>query len=76
MALVELTGSVARWGNGLCEGLVKVGRADAAAQFAVRPPFPATDPSSDDCDRLSEYVEVRVESLGDLLDREQTLSAG
>jgi hypothetical protein len=79
MALVELTGSVARWGNGLYEGLAKVGRDDAAAQFGTGPPFPATDPGSLDFDRLSEYVEIRVKALGELLAREapeHTLSAG
>lgn len=70
MALVDLTGSVAKWGNGLCEGLGKVGRAETAALFAVAPPFPATDPTTDDSDRLGEFVEARVKALADLLARD------
>ena len=59
MALVNLTGSVARWANGLGSGLTKLDRAEAAALFAISPPFAAADPSTDDCDRLTEYVESR-----------------
>ena len=67
MALVNLTGSVARWANGLGDGLNKVGHAETAAVFAISPPFAATDPTIDDCDRLAEYVEARMKSLHDLL---------
>jgi hypothetical protein len=67
MALVDLTGSVARWGNGLRDGLNKVGHTETAALFAIVPPFAATDPTADDCDRLGEYVEDRLKVLGDLL---------
>ena len=67
MALVKLTGSVARWANGLGDGLNKWGHAEAAAQFAISPPFAATDPTPDDCDQLAEYVEVRVKVLHDVL---------
>jgi hypothetical protein len=79
MALVELTGSVARWGNGLHEGLAKVNRSEAAAVFAVAPPFPATDPHRADYDHLSEHVETRMRALEELLaaDRgERSQSAG
>jgi hypothetical protein len=67
MALVDLTGSVATWGNAVHERLEEAGHVEAAALFATGPPFAATDPSSDDCDRLSEYVEARLQVLGDLL---------
>ena len=67
MALVNLTGSVARWGNGLCDGLNKVGHVETAALFAIGPPFAATDPTTDDCDHLGEYVEAHMKVLQDLL---------
>jgi hypothetical protein len=67
MALVDLTGSVARWGNALYERLEEAGHVEAAAPFATAPPFAATDPSTDDCDQLAEYVEARLQVLGDLL---------
>ena len=67
MALVNLTGSVARWANGLRDGLSKVDRGETAALFAISPPFAAADPSTDDCDRLAEYVEARITALDDLL---------
>jgi hypothetical protein len=70
MALVDLNGSVARWARNLHDGLIKVGDAKAAAVFAVSPPFAATDPTIGDCDLLSEYVEVRISSLRDLLARD------
>lgn len=70
MALVNLTGSVARWANGLGEGLNKVGHAETGALFAISPPFAATDPTTDDCDQLAEYVEVRMKALHDLLAEE------
>ncbi len=67
MALVDLTGSVASWANGLCDGLNKVGHAETAALFAGGPPFAAADPATDDCDQLAEYVEARMQALHDLL---------
>ncbi len=67
MTLVNLTGSVARWANGLSDGLNKVGHTETAAQFAVSPPFAATDPTTNDCDALTEYVEARMKALHDLL---------
>lgn len=67
MALVDLTGSVARWAKGLHDGLAKVGRTEAAAAFAGGPPFAATEPATEDCDRLSDYVSERIGLLGDLL---------
>jgi hypothetical protein len=70
MALVDLNGSVARWARNLHDGLIKVGDTKAAAVFAVSPPFAATDPTIGDCDLLSEYVEVRISLLQDLLARE------
>jgi hypothetical protein len=70
MALVNLTGSVARWGNGLHDGFSKVGHAETAAVFALSPPFATTDPTTDDCDHLGEYVEARVKVLHDLLARD------
>jgi hypothetical protein len=67
MALVNLTGSVARWANGLGDGLNNVGRAETAALFAITPPFAAADPTIDDCDQLAEYVEARMNAVHDLL---------
>lgn len=67
MALVNLTGSVARWANGLDDGLEKVGHPETAALFATSPPFAAGDPTTDDCDRLANYVEARMKALRDLL---------
>jgi hypothetical protein len=67
MALVELTGSVAKWAHGLHDGLGSSGHAQAAAAFAVAPPFAATDPTRDDRDHLGEYVEARLEILRDVL---------
>lgn len=67
MGLVNLTGSVARWASGLGDGLNKVGRAETAALFAVSPPFAAADSTTEDCDRLAEYVETRMKALDDLL---------
>jgi len=70
MALVDLNGSAARWARNLHDGLIKVGDAQAAEVFAMSPPFAATDPTIGDCDLLSEYVEVRIDSLRDLLARD------
>ena len=67
MNLVKLTGSVARWGNGLRAGFNKVGHTDTAAVFSVAPPFAATEPTTDDCDRLADYVKARMEVLHDFL---------
>ncbi len=67
MALVNLTGSVARWANGLHDGLNRVGHAETAALFAISPPFAAADLSTEDCDQLAEYVQARMEALEDLL---------
>ena len=67
LALVDLTGSVAKWGNGVNDGLNKVGRAETGALFAIPPPFAASDPTAEDCDNLAEYVEVRMKALHDLL---------
>jgi hypothetical protein len=67
MALVNLTGSVARWAIGLRDGLNKVGRAETAALFDASPPFAAADPTTDDCDHLAKYVQARMEALRELL---------
>ncbi len=67
MALVKLTGSVAQWANGLGKGLNKLDRAEAAALFAISPPFAAADPSADDCDRLAEFVEQRMSAVDEVL---------
>jgi len=67
MAVVNLTGSVARWAHGVGDGLNKVGHTETAALFAVSPPFAAADPSAEDCDRLAEYVETRLGAVDDLL---------
>jgi hypothetical protein len=52
MALVDLTGSVAAWAKGLLDGLTRWGFDEAAAAFQTGPPFPATDLSAADYDRL------------------------
>jgi hypothetical protein len=67
MALVNLTGSVARWANGLCNGLNNECHTETAALFASSPPFAAADPTTDDCEELAEYVEARMRALRDLL---------
>jgi len=67
MALVNLTGSVARWAHGLNHGLNKVGHTETAGLFAIDPPFAAADPSTDDCDQLAEYVQAHMNALHDLL---------
>ncbi len=67
MALVNLTGSVARWANGLGDGLSKVGHIETAGLFAIGPPFAAADPTTEDCDQLAGYVQTRVQALRDLL---------
>ena len=75
MALVDLNGSVARWVRNLYDGLIKVGDAEAAAVFSIGPPFAATDPTTRDCDLLSEYVEVRISLLQDVLARDSAEGA-
>jgi hypothetical protein len=70
MALVELTGSVAKWAHGLYEGLGRVGHPDAAATFAAPPPFAATDPTKGDCERLAGYVRARVQLVREVLAQE------
>jgi len=67
MGLVELTGSIATWTNGLRAGLLKEGGEVAAEGFASNPPF-ATEAAGADYDRLCDYVARRVELLGELLD--------
>jgi hypothetical protein len=67
MALVNLTGSVASWANGLHDGLSKTGNLDAARVFAVSPPFAATDPTTGDYDQLGDFVEARTKVLQELL---------
>jgi hypothetical protein len=62
-----LTSAGASWAKGLHEGLSQAGHAEAAAVFALSPPFAATDPTTDDCDRLGEYVEARMKLLQDLI---------
>lgn len=67
MGLVELTGSVAAWANGLHSGLLKWEEPEAAARFAVGPPFAATEPGQADYDRLTDYLQERIELLRRLL---------
>jgi hypothetical protein len=71
MALVELTGSVAAWAKGLVEGLTRWGFDEAAASFSSGPPFPATDVSAADYDRLAEYLEAGTGVLRELLDADE-----
>ena len=67
MALVSLTGSVARWANALHEGLSRNGQAGAAARFGEPPPFPATDAGPADCDRLRDYLNEHIDAIGEIL---------
>ena len=67
MAVVDLTGAVARWAGNVHDGLLKVGRATAAAVFATAPPFAPADLTAADCDVLSDYVEARIDLLRELL---------
>ena len=66
MGLVQLTGSIAAWADGLRAGLHKRGFEDAAARFASSPPF-AGEVADADFQRLQDYVVARVELLGELL---------
>jgi len=67
MALVSLTGSVAKWAHGLHDGLKRNGHPAAAAAFEAPPPFPDTDAGPADCDRLGAYLEQRIETIGKIL---------
>ncbi len=58
---------MARWANGLRDGLGKIGQAERAALFDTSPPFAASYPTTEDCEHLSEYVEARMSALHDLL---------
>jgi hypothetical protein len=69
MALVDLTGSVASWGNGVHEQLAKAGQGEAATEFAASPPFAAGNPTTDDYDHLEQHVVARMQVLEDLLKR-------
>jgi hypothetical protein len=71
MALVEITGSVAKWAHGLHEGLGRAGDPDSAAAFAGAPPFAASDPTKGDCERLGDYVQARIELLRKVLAEEE-----
>jgi hypothetical protein len=70
MALVDLTGSAAKWTRELHDGLRGAGEVQAAAMFASSPPFAATDPTPEDCDRLCAWLEERIGVLSDILDGE------
>jgi hypothetical protein len=67
MALVNLTGSVASWANGLHDGLSKAAYVEVAAVFAASPPFAATDPATGDYDQLGDFLEERMKVLEELL---------
>jgi hypothetical protein len=67
MALVELTGSVARWANRLHDGLGKAGHTEAAAVFALSPPFADPVPTPGAFDSLDRFVAERVKVLQHLL---------
>ncbi len=70
MALVELTGSAAKWARRVHEGLLRCGERDGAELFAATPPFAATDPAPEDCERLSDWTEERLTVLAELLARQ------
>ena len=67
MALVELTGSVAAWAEGLRAGLARWEFAGAATAFADGPPFPQTDTRNTDYEQLSDYVQAGMTFLAALL---------
>ena len=67
MALVELTGTVATWANGIHDGLGKAGIAQAAAVFAPGPPFASSEPTAADYERLTDFVEACMEVLEQVL---------
>jgi hypothetical protein len=67
MALVNLTGSVASWAQGLHDGLSGAGNTEAAAVFVPSPPFAATDPTTGDYEQLGDFVEARMKVLEELL---------
>jgi hypothetical protein len=67
MALVELTGVAASWARGVHDGLCEAGHPEDAAVFALSPPFPESDPTRGDCDRLGGYVEAGMTVLQNLL---------
>jgi hypothetical protein len=71
MALVDLTGSVAAWAKGLLDGLTRWGFDEAAAAFQTGPPFPATDLSAADYDRLAGYVEIGMGVLRELTEADE-----
>lgn len=71
MALVDLTGSVAAWANGLHGGLNRWGFDEAAAAFETGPPFPATDLGAADYDHLAEYLEIRMGVLRELSEADE-----
>ena len=75
MALVDLTGSVASWARGVHDVLSKADHAEAAAVFALSPPFAASNPTSGDYDRLEQHVEARMQVLEDLLRADAALGA-
>jgi hypothetical protein len=75
MALVELTGSVASWAKAVHDGLSRIGDPDAAAVFALSPPFATGNPTSGDYDRLERHVAGRMQVLQDLLDADAALGA-
>jgi hypothetical protein len=75
MALVELTGSVASWTNGVHDQLAESGHSDAAAVFALSPPFAAADPAAEDYDRLEQHVAARMQVIEELLRADVALGA-
>jgi hypothetical protein len=75
MALVELTGSVASWANGVHDRLGDAGHVEAAAAFADRPPFAAGNPTDGDYDRLEQHVAAGMRLLDDLLRADAALGA-
>ncbi len=70
MALVQETGATAKWARRIHDGLIRWDERDAAEAFAAAPPFAATDPAPEDCDRLSDWIQDRVAVLADLLARQ------
>jgi hypothetical protein len=75
MALVDLTGSVASWANGVHDHLTDTGQVEAAAACAGAPPFAAGNPTSGDYDRLERHVAARMQVLKDFLGSDAPLGA-
>lgn len=67
MKLDALTNSANSWAKGLHSSLTKAGVTDAAASVSGSAPSVSGAPTSGDCDRLRDYLEVRMRVIRDVL---------